>query len=530
MKSILKIAFIILVVSCFSCQKEQKVTLESLLIEMADRKEITYFPEPVYSQKQFSSYDRRSIHPDSADWFANRDCSSFIRVEETKGRREFVMVDVEGPGAISRIWVTFQSEEIKEGIMRFYFDNETTPRIEGPVAEVIGGTQLTGSPLSYESPANEQEAYQHGSNLYLPIPYETHLKITYESPALNFEEVDIYGDLHTVWNPCFFYNINYRTYSGKTAVSSFSLAQLRNVETLIADVQKKLGEKIDLKGDSNLKDYFELAPGEEQTMHFFGDNKVIELLKLEMNNNNMLDQIDIELAFDGQTTVEMKLDEFFGTHKSFIPYKSRYLELTNEQELISAWPMPFKNKAELRLKNNSSLPVKFGIYASVNKYKWQDNSMYFHAQSKSYKGAKTGDKEGRKPWDLNFIDLKGQGVFAGDCICIDNPVSRDVGWPWWGEGDEKIYIDGEEFPSHFGTGTEDYYGYAWALPYRFSHPFIAQPIGEGNLNSGLAINLRQRSLDAIPFTKELKVDMELWHHTVTRLNYGVSTYFYKRKN
>ncbi len=35
---------------------------------------------------------------------------------------------------------------------------------------------------------------------------------------------------------------------------------------------------------------------------------------------------------------------------------------------------------------------------------------------------------------------------------------------WWGEGDEKIYIDENDlkrkFPSHFGTGTEDYYGWA----------------------------------------------------------------------
>ena len=40
-----------------------------------------------------------------------------------------------------------------------------------------------------------------------------------------------------------------------------------------------------------------------------------------------------------------------------------------------------------------------------------------------------------------------------------NPVEA-----WWGEGDEKVFVDGEKFPSHFGTGTEDYYGYAWCWP------------------------------------------------------------------
>ena len=37
----------------------------------------------------------------------------------------------------------------------------------------------------------------------------------------------------------------------------------------------------------------------------------------------------------------------------------------------------------------------------------------------------------------------------GAMLNIMNPVI----W-WWGEGDEKVYIDGEEFPSIFGTGTE----------------------------------------------------------------------------
>ena len=35
---------------------------------------------------------------------------------------------------------------------------------------------------------------------------------------------------------------------------------------------------------------------------------------------------------------------------------------------------------------------------------------------------------------------------------------------WWGEGDEKFFVDGEKFPSTFGTGSEDYFGYAWCHP------------------------------------------------------------------
>ena len=58
-----------------------------------------------------------------------------------------------------------------------------------------------------------------------------------------------------------------------------------------------------------------------------------------------------------------------------------------------------------------------------------------------------------------------------------------------------MYVDGETFPSHFGTGTEDYYGYAWGRyePW-INHPFVAQPIGDGcYAHIGLAQNTRVRS-------------------------------------
>ena len=94
-----------------------------------------------------------------------------------------------------------------------------------------------------------------------------------------------------------------------------------------------------------------------------------------------------------------------------------------------------------------------------------------------------------------------------------------------GEGDEKVYVDGETFPSHFGTGTEDYYGYAWGRyePW-INHPFVAQPLGDGcYAHIGLAPNTRVRSLDAIPFIWRLRFDMELFDWSNIHLNYAPIT-------
>jgi hypothetical protein len=114
---------------------------------------------------------------------------------------------------------------------------------------------------------------------------------------------------------------------------------------------------------------------------------------------------------------------------------------------------------------------------------------------------------------------------------------------WWGEGDEKIYVDGawdKGFPTHFGTGTEDYYGWAGGVvPTRhdeFHQPFLANVrVGgvDGNRTRGFNICTRTRSLDAIPFTERLCFDMEASPGTGQRrptdfLGYSAVTFWYAR--
>ena len=124
---------------------------------------------------------------------------------------------------------------------------------------------------------------------------------------------------------------------------------------------------------------------------------------------------------------------------------------------------------------------------------------------------------------MNYVEVTGQGQYVGDTLALMNGINA-----WWGEGDEKIFIDGETFPSHVGTGTEDYYGYAWCRPEPFHTPFHAQPTGSGNLAGGFSVNSRYRILDAMPFTKSLKFDMELWHWRNTKMNYAPATFWYAR--
>jgi hypothetical protein len=149
-------------------------------------------------------------------------------------------------------------------------------------------------------------------------------------------------------------------------------------------------------------------------------------------------------------------------------------------------------------------------------YHWTDRSMYFHAGWKIEHDVRT-----RPMQDWNYLTAKGKGVFAGVAFSIDNPVKD-----WWGEGDEKIYVDGETFPSHFGTGTEDYYGYGWSSPKLFTHAYHSQSRCDGPGNYGRTSVNRFDILDRIPFTKSFKFDMELWHWKDCKVNMAVTAYYY----
>lgn len=106
-------------------QKKSPITVETLLEEMTSYDKMTRYPALPYRSMQQSSYDRRSVSPDRPGWFANDDGEGFIRLEEHDGRKEKVLFEDEGPGAITRIWLTtFGSIHT---ILRFYFDGKDEP-------------------------------------------------------------------------------------------------------------------------------------------------------------------------------------------------------------------------------------------------------------------------------------------------------------------------------------------------------------------------------------------------------------------
>lgn len=508
-----------------SCnERTYDVSLEKLVSDMVDRSNVAQYPDPFFVCRQFSSYDRETVKPGDHTWFANWDRSMFLRVEENHGRKEYVMMDTDGPGAIVRFWMTFSGDNCGEGTLRIYLDGSDKPVIEGTALDVISGEQLVGAPLS-SSVSDLTYFFNRGHNLYLPIPYSKHCKVTYES-----DEILDFGA--KTGGEAVYYNINYRTYDPEVSVKTFTLEDLQKHKELIADVQKELRYRTVPDPENPELSSFtgEILPGESISHTVRYDEAAIYklLVKIQAENQEQaLRSTIISMSFDGKKTVECPVGDFFGTGYQLHPSNTWYSFADIEGYLFTYWVMPFREECTVTIENRGTQTVNLANgEITCAPYDWDSNTMYFGAAWRQYTNVATGEQKNNEgeggPFDVNYVTLNGKGVYVGDALTLFN-----CGDSWWGEGDEKIYVDGEVFPSHLGTGTEDYYGYAWCRPERISnHPFIAQPSGAGNFHPGFTVNIRYRNLDVIPFRTSLRFDMELWHWLKTKMDYAPTTFWY----
>ena len=95
--------------------------------------------------------------------------------------------------------------------------------------------------------------------------------------------------------------------------------------------------------------------------------------------------------------------------------------------------------------------------------------------------------------DWPMLKTTGKGRFCGVMLHVYNPKGG-----WWGEGDEKFLVDGEKFPSTFGTGSEDYFGYAWCNPSLFQNAFHNQTYNQRGNAGSISVN-RWHIADNVPF-------------------------------
>ena len=163
------------------------------------------------------------------------------------------------------------------------------------------------------------------------------------------------------------------------------------------------------------------------------------------------------------------------------------------------WYMPFRKAARIEVVNQGTKPINLLYYNIdwIKKDTLPDDTPYFHAQYRQEYPLEHGR-------DYVILDTQGKGHYVGTVLSV-----RTRSPNWFGEGDEKIYIDGEKKPSIWGTGTEDYFLQAWGLN-KTCTPFFGTPYYDQNYRLiGSHISCyRWHLADPIVFQKGIRVTFE----------------------
>lgn len=495
------------------------ISFSDLLKEMIDRSTVTKRPKYPYKTLQASSYNRAAKTPDDPKgWFANNDQGFCIRKENKNGRTESVLMECNGPGVITRIWAPFFYQDYnnrKGPDICIYLDDSCEPTIQMNLIELLTKNSLVDEPFSsYTCRAGD---------LYLPIPFNRGSKIT------------VIGDP-------FFYIINYRAYDKDINIETFNPNMLKKHKKILDKIGQELLHPTNYTKGTKINFKENISPNNSKSINLPKGNSAIRHLKFKLNTNNIsqsLRSLVLEMKFDGQRTVWCPIGDFFGNVNEIDPYKMWEREVQKDGSMICRWIMPYQNNAEIILHNLSTESIDVTAELNVSSWQWTETTYYFHANwwtDIPYMADPVRD--------MNFIEIEGEGILVGDNFAVLNPLP----W-WWGEGDEKIFVDEDfekNFPSHFGTGTEDYYGWAGGVhPSRedeFSKPFIAN-IRVGGISKGFSgenphtrgynICSRSRSLDAIPFNKKFKFDIEAFNFSTGSkaiLQYALTSIWYGATN
>ena len=432
--------------------------------------------------REWTGFDRNEYKTPGS----NGDAGQYIRIEPNG---EAVMAAMNGPGCIVRIW-----SANPQGKIRFYFDGAKTPQYEFDFDQMFRGTiPPFKTPIVYK-----QGGVQSGSDSYLPMPYAKSCKVTADRN---------WGQYYHVWA---------RTFPRDWKVPTFHLPLSASEQAAVDEVchaWERCGERPmpvgrglvprrdDGRGTSprptearTIRRHITLEPGKPYNLRDLPGPGVIQALKIRVDSKERYAwrKVWCEMRWDDEVeaNVAAPLDGLFGTGFQVNEYRSLPAGVVNGEGYLYL-PMPFRQNAAMTLINEGSKPMAADIAVTLVRVpSLPANAAYFYAKWRREERATT--------FDYPFLETRGKGRVVGVSLNIDSPASG-----WWGEGDEKMWVDGRNWDEIIGTGSEDYFGDAWGLHY-YQQPFF----GTSYLQGTRTCAYRWHIVDNVPFSKSMKFTIE----------------------
>ena len=487
-----------------SAAQPASLTYTDLTRHLWDPEKAALLPLQGETGAEFTTYSRASKYDEATGryvgWGDNEDQMGILRMEG----KDAVFAEMKGPGCIWRIW----SAAPGAGHVRIYIDGKETPTADLPFT-----SYFDGKAAPFNRP-NLVYIAARGHNNYTPIPFKKSCKVV-GSPD---------------WGG--FYQINYTTFAPGTQVPDFSMNLSPADTTALDEADRKLGARGECPTPMNgapetISKSVTVAPGQTALVAQIEGPRAITALRADIANlpkspadQKLLRDLCIKITWDDakEPAVWAPFGDFFGTAPGANTFQSLMSGLKADGTWYSYWYMPFAKSARVELVNESGEPQQatFDLTTAPLTHPAADYGQ-FHA--KWHRNAFASDILERTI-DWTLLKTTGRGRFMGTMLHIWNLHPG-----WWGEGDEKFFVDGEKFPSSFGTGSEDYFGYAWCDYHLFDQAFHGQTVAQEH-NDGQTCVHRWQLADNVPFQKSFDGGIEKYFSDRHPTLYAATVYWY----
>lgn len=266
----------------------------------------------------------------------------------------------------------------------------------------------------------------------------------------------------------------------------------------------------------------QIAPGETVSLCDIEGPGVIRHIWITTDRTPIVQRACVIRAYwDGQEhpSLECPIGDLFGfAHGRITAYQSAVHSVgpTGGRNL---WlPMPFAKRAKLTFTNEGekTVPLFYQLGYTIGDQHAPDVGrlhVLFRRENP------TTEKQ-----DFELLPQRRQkGRFIGSVVGIRN-LHPDQ---WWGEGEIKVYMDGDqEFPTIVGTGSEDYVGLAWGIQLA---PFLYNGC---SLNDKQFVSMYRWHLpDLIAWQQEARITIQqiAWKNGLaeTQDDWSAATFWYE---
>lgn len=377
---------------------------------------------------------------------------------------DVVIFNAYGPGCLYRqqmnIWGNKGIGTLSKTIrIKYYFDDEPTPRIDAPVNDFFNGDyRPVDTPFTFKS------ARQFAISYY-PFTFKKRLKVALSDTSIsrllkaNIDE------------PQNWYQYDYLTYPAGTAVRTWSPATPDGYENAAKEQWENRGkDPKPATGVQVVEDKVSIEPGHAAVIFDrAGRGSIASIhLKLEPWDEETFYHTCIRMSWDGieQPAIDVPLSYFFGGGGWKDQFKDKTLKTllygfdSQEHSFYCYFPMPYFQKAKIGIVNKSAtrideLAYSIGVNSLIDYPR--NKTGYFMAKvtKDSCSGGKKivgSPKVYSKPYETAFKET-GHGQVVAVNMFSGN---------YWEDGDEFTYVDGSNTPQIHGDGTEDDFNQGWA--------------------------------------------------------------------